>query len=464
MTMKNKSKLIDAVINGFQKNRGKASCYCFTKSIIPELVYSVIYRFINKRDKSNIFIVVDSYTTRKAILDFINNNLDLPDTHVIKCLSIEYIKQQYIYSYDLLITIGINDNLDIIRKFAKENKFMLAILTKNIMDAQFITSVRAILPCIDTAAFDNGIKTDNIYSPVEEFRYGVELSDDDRELYDKYTDYINTCISIFGDLSNIEKCKKGDSVLGISAADFRNTVATENGWREDLDTSISFMRQIDEIYNPNVLFERACNFYTITRQRRDLISDNEAKLEIIKNICMEHKNKRILIISKKGEYAAKVTKYLKANTDLQCGDYHDCLDDCIAIDDNTNLPIVVKSGVNKGKPKIIGSQAQSTLNEARFNAGIIKVLSIKSASNTKLKIACDIVIFTSPLCDNIIDTKARFTNVDFVSNPTTTYKVYCFNTMENVIMNKEKPNSLITIIDKTENNIMYDENLGSIIL
>ena len=464
MTMKNKSKLIDAVINGFQKNRGKASCYCFTKSIIPELVYSVIYRFINKRDKSNIFIVVDSYTTRKAILDFINNNIDLPDEHVIKCLSIEYIKQQYIYSYDLLITIGINDNLDVIRKFANENKFMLAILTKNIMDSQFITNVRAILPCIDTAAFDNAIKTDNIYSPVEEFRYGVDLSDDDRELYDKYTDYINTCISIFGDLSNIEKCKRGDSVLGISAADFRNTIANENGWREDLDTSIAFMRQIDEIYNPNVLFERACNFYTITRQRRDLISDNDAKLEIIKDICLEHKDKRILIISKKGEYAAKITKYLKTNTDLQCGDYHDCLDDCIAIDDNTNLPIVVKSGVNKGKPKIIGSQAQSTLNEARFNAGTINVLSIKSASNIKLKIACDIVIFTSPLCDNIIDTKARFTNIEFAGSPTITYKVYCLNTMENVVMNKEKPNNLITIIDKTENNIMYDENLGSIIL
>ena len=464
MMSKNKDKLIDLVIDGFQKYKGKASCYCFTKSIVPELVYNVIYRFIGKRDKSNIFIIVDSYNTRKAIMDIISNNLNLPDTHNIKCLSVEYIKQQYIYSYDLIITVGVNDDLNVIIKLAKENKFMLSILTKNIMDSHFINSVRAILPCIDTAVFDNAIKTDYVYSPVEEFRYGVELSDDDRELYDKYTDYINTCVSVFGDLSNIEKCKKGDSVLGISAADFRNTIATENGWRDDLDTSIPFMRQIDDVYNPNVLFERACNFYTIARQRRDLACDNDAKLEIIKNICLENKDKRILIISKRGEYAAKITKYLKSETDLKCGDYHDCLDDCIAIDDNTGFPILVKSGTNKGKPKVIGSQAQSTLNEARFNAGIINVLSIKSASNVKLKIACDMVIFTSPICDSIIDVKTRFYNIEFVGIPTITYKIYCLNTIEHSVMNKEKINSLINVIDKTENNITYDENLGSIIL
>ena len=78
------------------------------------------------------------------------------------------------------------------------------------MDNNFINNIRNILPCIDTADLDIAIRHDNIYSPVEEHRYGVELSDDDRELYNKYTDYITTCISIFGELSNIEKCKKGD--------------------------------------------------------------------------------------------------------------------------------------------------------------------------------------------------------------------------------------------------------------
>lgn len=461
--MKNKDKLVNQVINSFQRLRGKASVYCFSKDVIPEIVYNVINLFTKKHENGLITIVVDCYETRKQIKEYLNEHIKEYVNRNIRILTITYVNERYNYVNDLIITVGVNDNFSILNKLNKENKFMLAILTKNIMDNNFINNIRNILPCIDTADLDIAIRHDNIYSPVEEHRYGVELSDDDRELYNKYTDYITTCISIFGELSNIEKCKKGDDKLGISAADFRNTIAYENGWREDLDTNIPFMKQIDDIYNPNILFERACTFYTITKQRRDLVCDNDAKLEVIKNICLDNKDKKILIISKRGEYAAKITKYLNENSDIKCGDYHDCIEDAIAVDD-MGIPILVKSGVNKGKPRVVGAQAQSSLNERRFNAGYINALSIKSASNIKLKIACDIVILTSSLCDNIIEVKSRFTDIVFNSVPTKTFRVYCNSTIENDKLNKEKENTLFTIINETENNVLYDENSGDIIL
>lgn len=461
--MKNKDKLINQIIGSFQRLRGKASVYCFAKDVVPEIVYNVINLFTKKHENSLITIVVDCYETRKQIKEYLNEHIKEYVNRNIRILTITYVNERYHYVNDLIITVGVNDNFSILNKLNKENKFMLTILTKNIMDNNFINNIRNILPCIDTADLDIAIRHDNIYSPVEEHRYGVELSDDDRELYNKYTDYITTCISIFGELSNIEKCKKGDDKLGISAADFRNTVAYENGWREDLDTNIPFMKQIDDIYNPNILFERACTFYTITKQRRDLVCDNDAKLEVIKNICLDNKDKKILIISKRGEYAAKITKYLNENSDIKCGDYHDCIEDAIAVDD-MGIPILVKSGVNKGKPRVVGAQAQSSLNERRFNAGYINALSIKSASNIKLKIACDIVILTSSLCDNIIEVKSRFTDIVFNSVPTKTFRVYCNSTIENDKLNKEKENTLFTIINETENNVLYDENSGDIIL
>ena len=43
-------------------------------------------------------------------------------------------------------------------------------------------------------------------------------------------------------------------------------------------------------------------------------------------------------------------------------DSHDCIEDTIAVDE-MGIHILVKSGVNKGKPRVIGSQAQSSLNE-----------------------------------------------------------------------------------------------------
>lgn len=461
--MKNKDKLINKIIDGFQHYKGKASTYCFSTNVIPELIYNIISLFTKKHKDASIFIVVDSYNTRRNIDNYLKTyNIDKDNDYNIKYLSFDYIKEQYYYPYTLIITIGVND-YNIIHKLNIESKFTLSIFTKNIMDNNFIINVRNILPCIETADLDMAIKSDNIYSPVEEHRYGVELSDVDKILYDKYTDYINTCISIFGDLSNIEKCKKGDDKLGISAIDFRNTIAHENGWREDLDTNVPFMKQIDDIYNPNILFERACTFYNIAKARRNLVCDNTAKLEVIKNICIDNKDKKILIISKRGEFAAKITKYLNENCGNICGDYHDCIDDNIALDDN-DIPIVVKSGSKKGEIKIVGAQAQSSRNEKRFNNGIINVLSIKSASNTKLKIACDMVIFTSPLCDSIINVKKRFANISFDNILTKTYMLYCIGTLENNKLNDQKENAIISVIDETENNMIYDENTGDIIL
>lgn len=466
MIMTTKEKLITQVINGFQKYKGRASVYCFTEYMIPDIVCEVLKRYYIKHSNGRVFIVVDCYNTRRTIVDKLNANGINNNNHIINILSKDYIKTKYVYAYDFIITVGINDDYEIIKHLSIDIKFMLSILTKNIMDNQFITNVRNILPTINTENFDAVAKQERIYSPVEEIRIPVELSDNDRKLYDKYTDYINTCVSIFGDLSAIEKCKVGDIKNNISASDFRYQLALHNGWNETLDTSIPFMKEIDDNYNPNALYDRAVNFYNITKKRRDLITDNKSKLEIIKNIIAENSDKRILIISKRGEFAAEITKYINNNSiDLivKCGDYHDCIEDSYLTDDYGNI-ILVKSGADKGKPRKFKSKAISTRNEALFNRGIINCLSIKNASDNKLKIAPDIVILTCCLYDNIIDIKTRFNSIEF-PNPTTVYRLYCSNTIENVMLNKEKVLPMINVVNKDENNFVgYDEISGSVIL
>ena len=459
--MDNKTRLIDRIIATFQYNKGKSSFYCFTKEVIPDIIERVVFNFRNKQGNDvPILIIVDSFNTRQSIIYHFNRKEINKDN--IKILSTDYVKLQYHYPYKLIITIGINNDIDLLQHLYNESSFMMTIITKNLMNTDFITKVRAILPNIETQEFDSKLKMDNVYTPVEERRIGVSLSEDDRITYDKYTEYINTSISVFGDLSNIEKCKSGDIKLNISSAEFRNTLAKENGWREDLDTTIPFMKEIDEIYNPNILYERACNFYTISKQRRDLVSDNDLKLDYIYNIVANNKDKKILIVSKRGEYAAKVTKFLK-DKGIACGDYHDCIDDCFATDEN-GIPILVKSGERKGQPRIVGYQAQSTSNEKRFNLGNINVLSIKNSSSNKLKIACDIVIFTSSMCSNIFDIRKRFTNIKFLNECTITYKIYTKATIESEKLNNAANNNLINVIEENENFIGFDEKLGCIIL
>lgn len=463
MTMKNKDILINNILKGFQDLRGRASVYCFTKDIIPELVYNIVNNFFNKYRNENVLIVVDKYENKKAIVDYLNkHNINKYNNYNINFISADYIKFKYHYCYKLIITVALNEEYITINHLFYGTKFMLSILTENKMNNDFIKNLRMILPNIEVDDYTKNIKFDTIYSPVEEHRIKVELSEEDKKLYDKYSEYITTSITIFGELNNIEKCKHGDKELNISSAEFRNNIAKQNGWKEDLDTNIEFYKQIDDIYNPNILYERACNFYNIAKQRRDLVTDNIIKLDSIINICNDNKNKKIVIVSKKGEFAAKITKYINEKLGNICGDYHDCIEDAIAIDNN-GIPIKIKSGPRKGEYRIVKSQAQSTANERRFNNNDISILSIKQSSNVELKIACDIVIFTSSLCDNIIEFKTRFNNIKFNNSITETYRIYCDNTIEKEQFSREKLSNAIKIIEN-EDNLVYDENSGNIIL
>lgn len=456
--MKNKDSYIKKVINDFQNNHGKASLYCFTQSIIPELINTIIQNY-RIRHINTIFIVVDKYETRKLILDYLTKN----DNHNnVKILSKDYIKLHYHYIYNFTITVGVNDDYRVIKHLYDDSKFTLSILTKNIMDNNFITNIRNILPGIDN--IDINIDIDKIYSPVEETYIPVDLSDDDLALYDKCDNYITTSCKIFGSLSNIEKCKKGDVENNISSAEFRNNLAIYNGWREDLDTTIEFQRQIDDVYNPNELYERACKFYDITRKRREIVSNNENKLQAILELCHNHSGKKILIISKNGEFANKIADYINKNSYYYCGCYHDCIEDKILIDENTGEPIVYKSGINKGKPRIVGSQYQSNANEKVFANGCMNILSIKNSSNPKLSVACDVVIITTPFCDDIINIKRRFSKLNITTSPNKIYMLYSTNTIERILLNKDKKYNNVNIIDNNKNNIEYDENSGDVIL
>lgn len=468
MTSKNKQKLINQAVDGFRHNKGKGSLYCFTKEVIPELVCTFIKLFNAKNKGEQVFIVVDSYNTRQSIIHYLTqNDVNAYNGYNYKIISNTYINGNYRYCYKLIITIGINDDIRNINHLYSTAAFMLCILTKNIMKPCFINEVRSKLPNIGDIDISKDIINDNIYSPVEEHHIGVDLSDDALKEYNECTEYINTTISIIGDIDNIEKCKYGDAKLGISSIQYRYNIAEENGWNEHLDVRIPIFKQIDDAYNPTMLLERANNFYNVAKVRRDIAMNNSNKLDTIIDICNKHKGKKILIISKSGEFAKSVTNYINNNSDNRCGDYHDCIDDK-PLYDEYGEPVLVKSGVNKGKIRIVSSQFQSTQNELKFNTNnskSINVLSIKNSSNNKLKIACDVVIFTTPLCDNIVDFKTRFANVKFANIPTIAYKIYSNNTIENDKLFTNKYHNIIKIVNDNDNDdINYDENTNEIIL
>lgn len=451
----------EEVANKWKSQKGIGSVYCLKPFSYSELAINIINKVLAKNKDSRIFIVTDCFNTRQSIVDiFYKNNID-KDT--IKILSFDYIKKGYNYNYDLIILIGINNYDSRISYLKQCTKFILSIMTKTIIDSNNTNLLNNVLPIIVSNISKEDAVRAKRFSPVEEHRIMIELDDNDKKEYDKQTAFINNSMNVIGNIENIKRIKCGDYKLNLSAAEVRYNIAKSNGWSENLDMSIPFNKQIDEIYNPNALLERVCTIYEIMKNRRDLVTDNKNKLPVILDIINRHPDKQFVIISKRGEFAAEITKYLN-NNNIKCGDYHDNIESAIAVDDN-GVPILIKSGKDKGKPKIVCSQAISSSNLRYYNDNNrLTVLSTKNASLNKLNLACFGLIITSPLCDSVIDIRNKFKEIEFNTTPNLVYTIYCNSTIEAKSIAATKETPIYKVINETEKEILYDEESGDIIL
>lgn len=474
-------KVYDAAIDKWLRDyRGHGSIDMLKPLDYTDFISMILQRLLYRTPDASIIIIVDGYNTRQNIINKLK--LDNVDIAKVTVLSKNYISPRYDSRYTLAISCCIEEWDYIIEKVFNCSKWNLFIITNDKISSENLNKIYNSNPCISINVNNNDLINLSLSSPVEETRVECQLSQDDKEEMQKCDIYIKECISIFGDFSTIEKARVGNKELNVSAIQVCETVAKNNGWNEDIDTTIPFYKQIDDIFNPNNLKEKADTFYNIIRKRSLLCTDNEVKLEAIYNIIKNNPNKRFVIISKRGEFAAKITEYLNDKFDYEiCGDYHDSIKERYINDDN-GLPIVYKSGVNKGMPKLFKSQAISTYNLGKykldsefinkqnsksqtdfepvcdtFNLKLMSCLSIKNSSNSGLEISCDGLILTSPLCDNIKELKYRFNKIIFASVPNIVYKVYLKNTIEEKALNDDKTAINVNYIIKNDNE-NYDEN------
>lgn len=460
MKMEVLNQFYETVIDKWRNNKGKGTIHCNKPFSYATLAVTTIGKFVAKRGDASIFIVVQSFDMRKELISEFDR-LKI-DHSRITCVSQNYIRTSYKYNYDLVVLIDITP-FSIIQMFCDRTKFVMNILTNTkILAPQTLSKVYIILPSINGEISVQQAKNAIICSPVEEHRIAVTISADDKAEYDKQSAYINNTMIVIGDIKNIDRIKHGDRQLGLSGAEVRDKIARANGWSETLDMSVPFNKEVDSAYNPTLLYEKACTVYEVMRKRRDLVTDNEAKLSHILDIIKDNPDKKFVIISKRGEFAALITKHLNANG-IKCGDYHDCIEKAVAIDDD-GVPILIKSGAHKGEPKIIGSQAISTANLRRYISGDIQILSTKNSSLNGLELTCDAWIITSPLCEDIRTIKGRFADLHFTTNPNIIYNLYCNGTLEATAISKIKGSAIHAIVEDEQKNLYIDENTGDIIL
>lgn len=295
--------------------------------------------------------------------------------------------------------------------------------------------------------------------PVKETLVPLVIDEDSnlKKKLDYYNKEISTAISIFGDFDTIKMARLGNINTNSSSMAVCYNIARQNGWNENLDMTIQFNVEIDELYSPNALKERASGIYEIIRSRSLALASSDEKLSYILKIVEDNIDKNILIINKHGDFANEVTKYINDNTHYNsCYNYHDKVENIPAIDDNGN-EVLIKSGVNKGKPKMLGVKSQKNLAQKLMNKGAIHVLSTNAAPDKDLAVNIDVVVITSPLCDTIETYLYRLSKVEFAKE-IQLYTLYYKGSLEEKKLDERVVPPTHTILNKTEIEVKSDNN------
>ena len=295
--------------------------------------------------------------------------------------------------------------------------------------------------------------------PVKETLVPLVINEDSnlKKKLDYYNKEISTAIAIFGDFDTIKMARLGNSNTNSSSMAVCYNIARQNGWNENLDMTIQFNVEIDELYSPNALKERASGIYEIIRSRSLALASSDEKLSYILKIVEDNIDKNILIINKYGDFANEVTKYINDNTHYNsCYNYHDKVENIPAIDDNGN-EVLIKSGVNKGKPKMLGVKSQKNLAQKLMNKGAIHVLSTNAAPDKDLAVNIDVVVITSPLCETIETYLYRLSKVQFAKE-IQLYTLYYKSSLEEKKLDERIVPPTHTILNKAEIEVKSDNN------
>lgn len=461
-------------VESWRKNNGVGSMLCPAPldNRIPILL--ILQRIYNRSPNCSTVIIVENFKERLNLMDFLTNQEDENNNSEFKALfdnkNIRIITRNFLLSgswksFAFLGIIYNPENFDLgLRMWISGCKFKLVILNKILDNQEDRVSLSRICPTLDEFK-QKEIDELRTTRPVEEMWIGVDIPSDseDYKLLEYYNKEITTTLNVFDTLDNIKYAHFGNSITNESAIQFCTKIALENGWNNNLDMSSEYNQMIDDIYNPNNLNERAKKFYENVRFRSRILTDNNIKLDKIYEICKKHEKEKILIINKRGEFAAKVTDYLNNMFDtIVCGNYHNKVENII-FKNSDGTPVLIKSGINKGKPRELGYQAQMTLNQSKFNSGELNILSTSNTPDKNLNIDVDVVIITSPLCEDIKSYLYRLSKINYRGDTIKLYTLFCKSTVEHKQLLEKEISSNHIIVNKDENIDIFENNFDLVI-
>lgn len=427
----------------------------------------ILPQLYNKSPTTSVVIIVKDFADRSSIESYLTtlnnevwNNSFRTVIHngSLRILTTEY-AAEHINDYSPLLTIIYNPSIFHFVHIAmiEKSKFKLVILNK-LLDNKTMDDFYTVAPSIGNFS-QNVIDEVRTNRPVKECLVGLTITPDtelDKEM-NYYNREISTALAIFGNFDNIKYARLGNSDTNCSSMMICDAIARTNGWDNHLDMSSEFNRDIDKLYSPSAIKERADSIYNIIRERSTKLASSKDKLSYILDIVNDNLDKNILIINKYGEFANLVTDYINDKFGKRiCANCHDKVDNIPAVDDYGN-PILIKSGQKKGQPKLLGVIAQKKLAQKLMNSHKINVISCGASPDKSLDVDIDLVIITSPLCNTIESYFYRLSKVHF-SNEVLLYTLFYKSTLEEKKLEDRTVPANHTIINDFDRNVKVDNN------
>ena len=429
-------------------------------------IYLLLPRLFNRSPTCNVLILVKDFEDKDYIKEYLTNQKNNYDSIFLNLIN----KGQIHVLTDSWVADNINlyrPTLTIIYNPISFTFVHLGILDKSIYKLVIITkpldgrTKDSFYSCCPIVKEFKQNDVDNIRTnpPVEEYRIPITIKDDtnDAKLLQYYNDNIRMSLNIFGGLDNIKIAMSGNNTNNASSMTYCDKLARDNGWNEYLDMSTEYNQQIDKLYNPIAIKERANSTYEMIRKRARLLANYSNKINAIIDIIDSYKDKKILIINKFADFADELTNNIniKYNKEI-CKSFHDKLKSIPAIDKDGN-PIYYKTGAKKGKQKIMGVTNQKKLIQQLFNLGKINIISTTNSPDKELNIDVDVLIITSSLCDDIKSYIYRLSKCKF-NIPIILYSLYCENTLEEKTINDKQLSSNHVIVNKKDIDVKIDNN------
>jgi len=296
----------------------------------------IIRRLFRIHELHNIVVIVPSDALQKQWADILSKEFTKKELSRIEIFTVHWIVNNKIkIKTNTLICDEIHDYLG--EEFFKAVDGTYIRYDNNLgLTATYRDSkgrhkhLQALFPIIDEINEEEAIR-EGYVSPFVEFNLGVTLTELERTQYEELSKIISENINKFGKggLDLASKCLGGGKHSNgkhYSAEHFVYGWAGHKGWTRNLNLDNPRDNQINDIWNPHLIFGYAQKLLGAIRNRKELLYRCENKIKVSLELTARFNTLKTIIFSQSTVFADKLNLYLNERDNNCSVVYHSNLE------------------------------------------------------------------------------------------------------------------------------------------